>query len=84
MPALLAQPAAEQPDAAVAASDWTAVGALLVLRQHGQRVPDDVALTGFGNDSFTALLQPRLSSVEQHGEEMPPAKPDQPGGPRTR
>lgn len=58
------------PDAVFSASDWAAAGALQVLEQHGLRVPHDIGLAGFSNETFTTLITPRLTSVEQHGEQI--------------
>ena len=68
MKQLLALPV--RPDAVFSASDFSAVGALQVLKEHGLRVPADVALAGFSNETFTSLTEPRLTSVDQHCEEM--------------
>lgn len=58
------------PDAVFAASDWDLAGALQVLTQRGLRVPQDVGLAGFSNETFTTLVTPMLTSIEQHGERM--------------
>ena len=68
MQQLLALPV--RPDAVFSASDFSAVGALQVLKEHGLRVPADVALAGFSNETFTSLTEPQLTSVDQHCEEM--------------
>ena len=68
MKQLLALPV--PPDAVFSASDFSAVGALQVLKERGLRVPADVALAGFSNETFTSLTEPRLTSVDQHCEEM--------------
>ncbi len=70
MQQLLDLPPAARPDAVLSASDWSAVGALQVLKERCLRVPEDVALTGFSNENFTQLTEPRLTSVDQRGEEM--------------
>jgi DNA-binding LacI/PurR family transcriptional regulator len=62
----------EQPDVdgIFAANDLMAQGALMVLRDHGRRVPDDVAVVGF-DDSIAALAsRPQLTTVRQPVEEM--------------
>ncbi|KUG08488.1 LacI family DNA-binding transcriptional regulator [Solirubrum puertoriconensis] len=46
------------------------VGALEVLREHGLRVPQDVALDCFSNEPFTLMTQPRLTVVDQRAEQM--------------
>lgn len=58
------------PDAVFSASDWALAGALQVLEQRGQRVPHDLGLAGFSNETFTTLITPKLTSVEQHGEQI--------------
>ena len=59
-----------RPDAVFASNDLTAVGALQVAKAHRLRVPQDVAIVGFSNEAFTALTEPRLSSVDQRCEQM--------------
>ncbi len=58
------------PDAVFSASDFSAVGALQVLKKRGLRVPQDVALTGFSNEMFTAFTEPLLTTVDQRCEQM--------------
>jgi DNA-binding LacI/PurR family transcriptional regulator len=57
-------------DAVFAASDMMAVGALRVLRQHGRRVPGDVALIGFDDSVIARHTDPPLTSVDQPIAEM--------------
>jgi DNA-binding LacI/PurR family transcriptional regulator len=57
-------------DAVFAASDVMASGALRALRERGRRVPDDVALVGFGGDPGTEDFDPPLTTVAQPAEEM--------------
>ena len=58
-------------DAVFAANDLMAAGALRVLREHGRRVPDDVAVVGF-DDMLPIAEQtdPPLTTVRQDIEEM--------------
>jgi DNA-binding LacI/PurR family transcriptional regulator len=57
-------------DGLFVASDLMAAGALPVLREHGLRVPEDVAVVGF-DDSVAALdCRPPLTTVRQPVEEM--------------
>ena len=58
------------PDAVYAASDNAALGALQVLNEKGINVPDEVKLIGFGNEPFTSLVSPNISSVDQHSEKI--------------
>ena len=58
------------PDAVFSASDFSIVGALQVLKERKLRIPYDMALAGFSNETFTSLTEPMLTSVDQHCEEM--------------
>jgi len=68
MKQLLALP--NPPDAVFSASDFTIVGAMLVLKERGLRIPQDIALAGFSNESFCSLTEPKLTSVDQCCEPM--------------
>ncbi len=59
-----------KPDAIFAASDFSALGAMIYLKENGYKIPEDVALVGFANEPFTGLLEPGLTSVDQHSNEM--------------
>ncbi|OON69301.1 LacI family DNA-binding transcriptional regulator [Hymenobacter sp. CRA2] len=58
------------PDAVFSASDFSVVGALQELKVHGLRVPQDLALSGFSNETFTSFTEPMLTTVDQHCEQM--------------
>jgi LacI family transcriptional regulator len=53
------------PDVIMCANDQTAIGALYALAEHGIRVPDDVAVTGFDDIPVARHLRPRLTTVRQ-------------------
>lgn len=55
-----------RPDAVVCATDAIAFGALTCLREHGLRVPGDVAVAGMGDNEFSQVVTPRLTSVHYH------------------
>jgi DNA-binding LacI/PurR family transcriptional regulator len=57
-------------DGLFAANDLMAQGALHVLREHGRRVPDDVAVIGFDDSSAATAGRPTLTTVRQPVEEM--------------
>ncbi|MCR5886429.1 LacI family transcriptional regulator [Hymenobacter sp. J193] len=58
------------PDAIFSASDFSVVGALQELKRQGFRSPQDIALAGFSNETFTSLTEPMLTSVDQRCEQM--------------
>lgn len=68
MEKLLALP--ERPDAVYAAGDYAAFGALQVLEENNVKVPQDIALVGFGNESFTTFVKPSISTIDQHSEKI--------------
>lgn len=49
----------------IAADDETALGALQALREHGRRVPEDVALVGFDDIEESKYITPPLTTVNQ-------------------
>nr|WP_299073322.1 LacI family DNA-binding transcriptional regulator [uncultured Allomuricauda sp.] len=60
----------ERPDAVYVAGDYAALGALQVLKENKIKVPSEIALVGFGNEPFTSLISPAITSVEQHSSEI--------------
>jgi LacI family transcriptional regulator len=65
---LLALP--QRPDAVFSSSDFSAVGAMQVIKEHQLRIPQDIALAGFSNETFTSLTSPMITTIDQHCEEM--------------
>ncbi|HEX4703120.1 MAG TPA: LacI family DNA-binding transcriptional regulator [Pseudonocardiaceae bacterium] len=63
---------AEQPDVdgIFVGNDLMAQGAVAVLREHGRRVPDDVAVIGFDDSSAARGCRPPLTTVRQPVEDM--------------
>ena len=60
----------KKPDAFFCAGDYAALGVLQAARVSGLSVPEDLGITGFANEPFTAFLQPSITTVDQRGEEM--------------
>lgn len=67
---LLTLPAAQRPDAIFYASDTMALAGLHELRQAGLRVPEEIAVVGYGNIEFAAISAPPLTTVEVSRERM--------------
>jgi LacI family gluconate utilization system Gnt-I transcriptional repressor len=57
-------------DVIVCTSDWGAHGVLDELRERGIRVPDDIAVIGFGDLEFAADLTPSLTTIKIDGAVM--------------
>ena len=54
-----------RPDAVFAVNDPVATGAYAVIQKHGWRIPEDVAVAGFGDNVLSSYLQPPLTTVRQ-------------------
>jgi len=52
-------------DAVFVASDLMATGVLRALRRAGRRVPEDVAVIGFGNSPLAPATDPPLTTVTE-------------------
>ncbi len=59
-----------KPDAIFSSSDYSALGALLFLRENNIMVPEEVGVAGFSNEKFTSLVDPALTTVDQLSNEI--------------
>jgi len=59
-----------RPDAVYVAGDYAALGALEVLKENKIKVPEEIAVVGFGNEPFTSLVTPSITTIEQHSTEI--------------
>ncbi len=58
------------PDGIFSSSDYAAIGAIQVLKKSGIKIPQDIAVVGFSNESFTNLVDPSLSTIDQKSKKM--------------
>ncbi len=59
------------PDGIFTVNDYVAAGSLVVLKEMGHRIPDEVAVVGFTDDpNICTIVDPALSSVHQPAYEM--------------
>jgi len=58
------------PDGVFFGNDTTALSALEYCQKNNLRVPEDVALFGFSDEPFSAVVTPSLSTVKQPGYQM--------------
>ncbi|AXP82125.1 HTH-type transcriptional regulator DegA [Mariniflexile rhizosphaerae] len=59
-----------RPDAVYVAGDYAALGALQVLKENNIEIPNTIALVGFGNEPFTSMVTPSISSINQHSDDI--------------
>ncbi|MCY4180423.1 MAG: substrate-binding domain-containing protein, partial [Litoreibacter sp.] len=57
-------------DALVCVSDPVAFGCMSALQRMGLQVPDDVAITGFGQFEVAKVANPRITTVNVNAEEI--------------
>ncbi len=53
------------PDAIFTVNDLVAIGAYLEIEKNGLRIPDDIAIAGFGNNKLSSFINPPLTTVKQ-------------------
>lgn len=58
------------PTAIFAANDAMAIGCMQYLKEHGFKIPKDMAVAGFDNIEAGLHVEPRLTTVNVHREEM--------------
>lgn len=65
---MLEGPEEDRYDAVICANDSLAITVATVIKNHGFRIPEDVIVTGFDNESSAKLFFPSISSVDQRFE----------------
>lgn len=58
------------PDGIFASNDNMATGVMTFFIGKGKKIPEDIAIVGYSNASFTQWITPALSSVEQHSRQI--------------
>src|SRR5688572_1134406 len=58
------------PDGVFVTNDFTAAIIMKILKEHGHKIPEDIAIVGFNNDSISKLVEPTLTTINYPGEEV--------------
>jgi LacI family transcriptional regulator len=58
------------PDGLFITNDSSAAVAMMVLKDAGLRVPEDMAIVGFNNDLLSRVTQPAITTINYPGNEM--------------
>lgn len=53
------------PEAVFASSDFIAIGFMDAMKDYDYSIPEDIAIMGFDNITFSSLLTPKLTTVEK-------------------
>lgn len=59
-----------RPDGAFITNDFSAAVCMQTLKQHGVRIPEDIAIVGFNNDAIGKIVEPQLTTIDYPGSEM--------------
>jgi len=55
----------ERPEVVIAGNDQMAVDAILAAQEHGLRIPEDIAITGFDDVPMASYISPPLTTIHQ-------------------
>ena len=55
------------PDAAFITNDFLAAVCMRTLKENGIRIPEDIAIVGFNNDTICTLVEPTLTTINYPG-----------------
>lgn len=55
------------PDGAFITNDFSAAVCMKTLKEHGIRIPEDIAIVGFNNDAISKIVEPQLTTVNYPG-----------------
>lgn len=58
------------PDGAFITNDFSAAVCMQTLKEHGVRIPEDIAVVGFNNDAISKIVEPQLTTVHYPGIDM--------------
>jgi LacI family transcriptional regulator len=58
------------PDGAFITNDFSAAVCMKTLKEHGIRIPEDIAIVGFNNDAISKIVEPQLTTIEYPGIDM--------------
>lgn len=58
------------PDGIFSSSDFAAMGAIQALKSKSILIPEEVAIAGYSNDFSASIIDPGLTSVDQHTKRM--------------
>ena len=58
------------PDGIFITNDFCAAVVMQALKDAGKRIPQDVAVVGFNNDSISRVISPKLTTINYPGFEM--------------
>ena len=58
------------PDGAFITNDFSAAVCMQTLKEHGIRIPEDIAVVGFNNDVISKIIEPKMTTIHYPGIDM--------------
>ncbi len=58
------------PDGAFITNDFSAAVCMQTLKEYGVRIPEDIAIVGFNNDSVSKIVEPQLTTIQYPGADV--------------
>ena len=58
------------PDGLFVTNDFVAAVCMRTFKEHGIRIPEDIAVVGFNNDAIAKLIEPPLTTISYPGKDM--------------
>jgi LacI family transcriptional regulator len=58
------------PDGIFITNDFVAAIVMQKLKQHGVRIPEDIAIVGFNNDAISRIVEPSMTTIDYPGYDM--------------
>ena len=58
------------PDGAFITNDFSAAVCMQTLKEHGIRIPEDIAMVGFNNDAIGKIIEPQLTTIDYPGADI--------------
>jgi LacI family transcriptional regulator len=60
----------QMPDGAFSVTDHQAIHFIQALKRAGVKIPAQLAITGFSNADYSSIIEPSLTTIDQHSLEM--------------
>jgi LacI family transcriptional regulator len=58
------------PDGAFITNDFSAAVCMQTLKEHGIKIPEDIAIVGFNNDAISKIVEPQMTTINYPGIEI--------------
>jgi LacI family transcriptional regulator len=59
-----------RPDGVFITNDFSAAVCMQHLKEQGVRIPEDIAVVGFNNDTIGRIVEPSLTTIDYRGQDM--------------